>query len=500
MILTISFLILFSLMLVLIGYQNRYGILFAVMSLGIAICALALMVQIRRFSFSTMQMYYFSWIDANIFSILNRFSPLTLNHVLRMENLGVALFLGANTICTYRLGRYEKHNISKKSQKFRKIFCGIAAILLFLYLVFFSPEVGFRIFLAQHRLDSFTWGLYRLGIRFLYFILTVFAFTSPVIPLIYLVYFYRKGYLIIFRRRLLELILLLAGFYVLYLVIISQHTINWEEMLRTGFWLSLNRQPATSQQLFFLPIISLSFLAFIIFLFIFFKTASFRYFRGQAINKNLQVLPDNLRDVLHSEKNVMFNLKVLSEAALESYGSEDGKNKLKRLIEVGESHMEFLTDGINSIKNTRMKVEQCDFLETLESALRTYSFPDWIVLEKNLPNHPVLCKYDPFHLTKVIINLLENATAAMEEGGKLEVILETSDDFLMMRVKDEGCGIEPKHLKNVFKPYFSTKSKQFNWGLGLSYVQKVVKAHYGFIQITSEFGSGTEVQILMRRA
>lgn len=71
--------------------------------------------------------------------------------------------------------------------------------------------------------------------------------------------------------------------------------------------------------------------------------------------------------------------------------------------------------------------------------------------------------------------------------------------YVKLTVSDNGEGMTPKTLKRVFDPYFTTKEKSVGTGMGLSAVKGIIKDHHGAIDITSEAGEGTRVEILLPR-
>lgn len=108
-------------------------------------------------------------------------------------------------------------------------------------------------------------------------------------------------------------------------------------------------------------------------------------------------------------------------------------------------------------------------------------------LAKDLP----LVKGDFNQLQEVFLNLLINAYQAMPQGGKVQVKTARSADhqFAEIYIKDNGCGISERNLKNIFMPFFSTKKE--GTGLGLSICYNIVKNHNGAIDIESEVDKGT---------
>lgn len=107
---------------------------------------------------------------------------------------------------------------------------------------------------------------------------------------------------------------------------------------------------------------------------------------------------------------------------------------------------------------------------------------------------------DGGQIQQVISNLTTNARQAMPDGGSLYISLENEDlaadvvgalpagKYIRITVRDEGGGIEPRYIDEIFDPYFTTK--QSGSGLGLATVYSVIKKHGGHITVTSELGKG----------
>lgn len=102
---------------------------------------------------------------------------------------------------------------------------------------------------------------------------------------------------------------------------------------------------------------------------------------------------------------------------------------------------------------------------------------------------------DPQHIKQVVVNLVANAIQAMEDGGALTLRTVSHKNDVYLLVEDTGSGIAPEQLKQIFTPFFTTKDVDKGTGLGLSVVHGIVKAHGGFIQVHSEPGQGTRVEV-----
>jgi len=121
---------------------------------------------------------------------------------------------------------------------------------------------------------------------------------------------------------------------------------------------------------------------------------------------------------------------------------------------------------------------------------------------------------DPTQIHQVMMNLCTNAYQAMREnGGVMTVSLketELGSDFarhlnlppgkyVLLEVKDTGCGMDSSVRDRIFEPYFTTREKGKGTGLGLSVVHGIVKRHNGLITVTSEVGKGTTFDVYFPR-
>lgn len=131
-------------------------------------------------------------------------------------------------------------------------------------------------------------------------------------------------------------------------------------------------------------------------------------------------------------------------------------------------------------------------------------------------------KADQGQLEQVIVNLAVNARDAMEEGGNLTIQTtlcevdrsrhslkslfsppEEEDiepgHYIRIDVSDTGCGIEKKHLRKIFEPFYSTKQTSSGTGLGLATVYGIIKQSGGYIYVSSKRGKGTTFSLFLKQ-
>ncbi|MCG8550346.1 MAG: ATP-binding protein, partial [Desulfobacterales bacterium] len=95
-------------------------------------------------------------------------------------------------------------------------------------------------------------------------------------------------------------------------------------------------------------------------------------------------------------------------------------------------------------------------------------------------------------LQQVLLNIVNNAFAAMPKDGRLSISAEkTEGPFIRLDIRDSGCGISPENLKHIFEPFFSTKINQGGTGLGLSITYGLIQELGGRIKVKSKVNEGT---------
>ena len=122
---------------------------------------------------------------------------------------------------------------------------------------------------------------------------------------------------------------------------------------------------------------------------------------------------------------------------------------------------------------------------------------------------------DTTQMHQILMNLATNAADAMQDGGVLDVRLETvvvsadlartcaelqEGPYVRLSIADAGCGMTPATMEHIFEPFFTTKPQGQGTGLGLSVVHGIMKNHGGAITVYSEPGKGTVFHLYLPAA
>ncbi len=142
----------------------------------------------------------------------------------------------------------------------------------------------------------------------------------------------------------------------------------------------------------------------------------------------------------------------------------------------GEVPLKDLVESVLRLVRKELADKQLQIAATLEDALP----PVWA---------------DEKALRQVLLNVLLNARDATEPQGTITVELRSRRDRVLLRIQDNGCGIEAENLERVFEPFYTTKST--GTGLGLALSRNIIEQFGGEISIKSQAGRGTVVEIAL---
>lgn len=96
-------------------------------------------------------------------------------------------------------------------------------------------------------------------------------------------------------------------------------------------------------------------------------------------------------------------------------------------------------------------------------------------------------------LKQAFVNIIFNSVHAMQRGGNLNISLCIQKDWVKISFEDEGIGIPKNKLEKIFEPFYTTKD--IGTGLGLSITHRIIEEHKGYINVESEIGKGTKLDI-----
>lgn len=228
-----------------------------------------------------------------------------------------------------------------------------------------------------------------------------------------------------------------------------------------------------------------------------------------AKEKKLNVIKnDFINNLTHELKTPAFSISLSSKMAKEALVKNDVQKAgtFLRLIDNEnnkiKSHAEKVLE-LASLESSKYKLQKSEVsVNRLAQEVADEFSPQFLAihgtLELQLSASPDLAQLDIEHLKNALRNLLDNAIKYSPQMPTVKVSTANIGKMLSISVCDNGIGIDPQYQKKVFDKFFRapngmTRSKGF--GLGLSYVAQIAKAHGGEVSVASKPGEGSAFMI-----
>lgn len=272
------------------------------------------------------------------------------------------------------------------------------------------------------------------------------------------------------------------------------------------YYISLLKYPSYGLEwdLFLLPVSLMLSLIIILAVLTYFQPFSqLVIFRKKNIYRNNKKLNKSTRLIFHTYKNSFVAIAKLAEIAEQMPETEHAMTVeiLGKIKESAQYSVNNISGIIDSLGDIKMTVENISATQCIQHAIKQAAVPEYIQIEYDRKCGDVVFPASENHIVAMLENIITNAVEAVNisetENGKITVKLDCDEQYIYIEIADNGPGIKHADLKNIFKPLFSGKSGSKNFGLGLTYVEKVIKAHYGYINVSSKLGEGTVFQILL---
>ncbi len=184
------------------------------------------------------------------------------------------------------------------------------------------------------------------------------------------------------------------------------------------------------------------------------------------------------------------------------------KSQIKMVLDAAFRAKELVQQILTISRQTEQKCQPLKLQDVLKEALdlSRSTLPSNIQITQNISDDIGMVMADSSQIHQIIMNLITNASHAMEDkGGKLTVNLKKIDfsmeiipttalvpgPYICLEIADTGKGMDPHTMKRIFEPYFTTKEKGKGTGLGLAVVHGIVKNYRGEIMVRSKPDKGT---------
>ncbi len=218
--------------------------------------------------------------------------------------------------------------------------------------------------------------------------------------------------------------------------------------------------------------------------------------------------------IAHDFNNILSAVIGYTEIAL--FNVEEGSHVHKSITEVlhaANRAVDLIKQILTFSRQTEHEIKPVYLNPLVKEALKMLrsTVPSSIEIKENIHKDFLTIKADPTQIHQVVVNLVTNASHAIDENSgliKIELrpfILGKDDNkmdtdwkpgsYAKLTISDNGSGISKAHIDQIFDPYFTTKDKHKGTGLGLSVVHGIVNTYNGHITVSSEVNQGTTFNI-----
>jgi signal transduction histidine kinase len=225
-----------------------------------------------------------------------------------------------------------------------------------------------------------------------------------------------------------------------------------------------------------------------------------RYHQAMVQAERLAAIGQTIAGLSHHIKNILQGLKsggeilkmglVYKDEQMLQQGWKIVEKNQAKIYDLVMDMLTFSKEREPSIEDTNLNQVIRDVVELLNGPLKEKGIKLEIHLDESLP----VVGADPEGIHRALLNILTNALDAVETCADPKVIvqslLDSEDGWVRIQVIDNGLGIPPNKLADIFKPFVSTKGSK-GTGLGLAVSRQILREHGGDILVQSQEGKGS---------
>ena len=235
----------------------------------------------------------------------------------------------------------------------------------------------------------------------------------------------------------------------------------------------------------------------------------------EALKSRDSYRKDFMGNISHELKTPLFTVQGYILTLLEGGAMKDKKVRKKYLTRAakGVERLVYIVKDLDMITRLetgelKLKLEVFDIVEAVQNVfdlLEMKAAKRNITLEFDVPYQPIFVKADKERIQQVLTNLVVNSIKYGKNDGLTEVTIEDfSKKKVIVRVSDNGEGIEKKHIPRLFERFYRVDKtgsrKEGGSGLGLSIVKHLLEAHKEKIFVESMLGTGSEFSFTLKKS
>lgn len=218
------------------------------------------------------------------------------------------------------------------------------------------------------------------------------------------------------------------------------------------------------------------------------------------ISSRLAAVSEMAAKIAHQIRNPLGVMKVSAEMLRDDFQVTESRESFEQIVDLLINKIDTLnnvvTNFIDFARFTNINKTPYSVKGVISAALECLPLNDFpqvkisVHVRDRLPRYPM----DKSLMQQVLSNLILNALQASLPRGRVAIRAFMEKQLLTIEIEDWGCGLDEKTEKQMFHPFFSTKTN--GTGLGLCIVHRIVDQHKGTIQVHSIPGKGTTFRIV----
>ena len=225
--------------------------------------------------------------------------------------------------------------------------------------------------------------------------------------------------------------------------------------------------------------------------------------RHEAWENVARKLAHEIKNPLTPIQLTIDRLKTKYEKSIDANEKENFKNYLKTIIKQIKQIESLVNEFSDFARMPKPILQNCNIIEIIENNIFFLRELDKnISIKLNCKNSKLFLKCDADQISRVFLNLIKNSIESIQEKSQkngeftkiIDIEIINKNDYITANITDNGNGFPKENIKNIIKPYFTTKPD--GSGLGLSIVNKIINDHNGSIKFNSN-NNGAKVEITL---
>ena len=488
---TIAILFMLSFFLLIKRHTNYYSMAFCVQIMFLNVSLLFVFVFIAK---TGNYMYPDRLLYLPDYSLYLRLMKLkiSLYNIIRLQNIGFAGYLA----CMPLFLRNSDH--IKKLWKF----VAAAAIMPLFYVIFYDPTVKLCFLDALYRGEyNYTVAGILKSVNVFNYIWIILYLTVPLIRLMYR-YFRVKSR--IKQKQLFSLFfsLLCLDMMCLNIFILGPFKQTYMNLSVDNLLCLPDTSGAYIYNSTYVPMAALLLSnIMVILLFRFRGLDKVDFFKNAQISRMALKPNKNIRNIMHTYKNEMLSVNMIARQLEDIDDPEREKHLINRLFVISDNSIANIQRITNIYKDSDTVRGSYSVVECIDNVLEKMVFDSNISVEKNIEDDAyALCDRDRLEdsLENIFINAQEAIRLANREHGLITVSVKAEFEWIFIKITDNGTGIPKKDINKIFSAFYSTKQSSKNWGIGLNFVFRSMRAMKGFVYAKSELDQYTTITLALQ--